>query len=295
MSPIRRFAQRHPVLSYYALVFGISWGGMMMIVAQTGIPGRPEDVERLFMYALAALFAGPSISGLVMTGLVSGRAGLRDLLVRMTHWRVAPKWWAAALLTGPVLVAAVLFGLSLYSAEFTPGVLTTDDPVSLLVLGIGAGLIGGGLLEELGWTGFVVPVLRQRYGILVTGLIVGVLWGVWHLLIAFWASRGLAGEASLGGFIAGFVAFYFVALPAYRVLLVWLYDHTASLLLVMLMHAVLSASTVILQPLAASGHLTWNLLLGVALWGVVAGIVLRARGAFSQPSTQAPVARVWRG
>jgi hypothetical protein len=45
MSPVRRFAQRHPVLSYYALVFGISWGGMMMIVAQTGIPGRPEDVE----------------------------------------------------------------------------------------------------------------------------------------------------------------------------------------------------------------------------------------------------------
>jgi uncharacterized protein len=135
-------------------------------------------------------------------------------------------------------------------------------------------------------------VLRQRYGILVTGLTVGVLWGVWHLLIAFWASRGLAGEASLGGFIAGFAAFYFVALPAYRVLLVWLYDHTASLLLVMLMHAVLSASTVILQPLTASGHFTWNLLLGVALWGVVAGIVLRARGAFSQPSTQAPVARV---
>jgi uncharacterized protein len=278
MSPIRRFAQRYPVLSFYALVFAISWGGILILVAPTGIPGRPEDVDRLFMLTLAALFAGPSISGLVMTALVGGRAGLRDLLDRLLRWRVGAKWWAAALLTGPVLVAAVLFGLSLYSPDFTPGLLTTEDRVGLLILGLGAGLIGGGLLEELGWTGFAVPTLRQRYGTFATGLIVGVLWGVWHLLIAFWASRGLAGEASLGGFIAGFLAFYFVALPAYRVLMVWFYDQTTSLLLMMLMHAVLSASTVVLGPLAAHGHFTWNFLLGVALWGVVAVIAVAKSG-----------------
>jgi uncharacterized protein len=91
-----------------------------------------------------------------------------------------------------------------------------------------------------------------------------VLWGVLHLHIAFWASPGLAGEASLAGFIAGFVAFYFVALPAYRVLMVWFYDHTTSLLLAMLMHAALSASTIVLQPVSAHGQFTWNVLLGAA-------------------------------
>jgi membrane protease YdiL (CAAX protease family) len=242
------------------------------------------------MYALAALFAGPSIAGLVTTALVDGRAGLRDLLARLLRWRVGAGWWAAALLTGPVLVAAVLFGLSLYSPDFTPGVLTTDDRIGLLILGLGGGLIGGGLLEELGWTGFAVPTLRQRYGTLATGLIVGVLWGVWHLLIAFWASRGLAGEAPLGEFIAGFVAFYFVALPAYRVLLVWCYDRTTSLLLVMLMHAMLSAGTIILQPIAAHGHFTWNLLLGLALWGVVAVIAAVKRGGLSRGPAQPAVA-----
>jgi hypothetical protein len=216
-----------------------------------------------------------------MTALVSGKAGLRELLARGLRWRVSPAWWAAALLTGPALVAAVLFGLSLYSADFVPGLLTTNNKLALVIFGLAWGLVGGGLLEELGWTGFAVPTLRERYGALTTGLIVGVLWGTWHLLIAFWASRGLAGEAPLVGFIGGFLAFYFVALPAYRVLMVWLYDHTRSLLLVMLMHAVLSASTLILQPAAARGQFTWNFLLGAALWAVVAGLAALRQGELS--------------
>jgi uncharacterized protein len=199
MSAIRAFAQRHPVLSYYALVFAISWGGILILVAPGGIPGEPEDVARLFPFTLAALFAGPSVAGVVMTALVSGRAGLRELLARIGRWRVSAAWWAAALLTGPVLVAAVLFGLSLYSPDFTPGLLTAEDKLGLVIFGLGWGLVGGGLLEELGWTGFAVPTLRRRHSALTTGLVVGLLWGVWHLLIAFWASRGLAGRGVAGG------------------------------------------------------------------------------------------------
>jgi len=121
-----------------------------------------------------------------------------------------------------------------------------------------------------------VPTLRRRYSAVTTGLIVGLLWGTWHVLIAVWASSGLAGGTSLTEFIAGFLAFYFVALPAYRVLMVWVYDHTASLLVAMGMHAVLSASTIVLQPLSAQGQFTWNFLLGAALWAVV-GVVTRVR------------------
>jgi hypothetical protein len=136
--------------------------------------------------------------------------------------------------------------------------------------------VGGGLLEELGSTGFAVPMLRRRYSVLTTGLIVGLLWGTWHMLIAVCASRGLAGEASLTGFIAGSLALYFGALPAYRVLMVWSYDHTATLLVAMLMHAALSASTIVLQPLSAHEQFTRNVLLGAALWAVVA-VVTRVR------------------
>jgi uncharacterized protein len=164
MSAVRTFARRHPVLSYYALVFTISWGGILILVAPSGIPGEPEHVARLFPFTLAALFAGPSVAGVAMTLLVSGKAGLREMRARLLRWRVGARWWAAALLTGPVLVAAVLFGLFLYSAEFVPGLLTTEDKLGLVIFGLGWGVVGGGLLEELGWTGFAVPVLRQRYG-----------------------------------------------------------------------------------------------------------------------------------
>jgi len=50
------------------------------------------------------------------------------------------------------------------------------------------------LLEELGWTGFAMPRLRLRYAVLGTGLIVGGLWGAWHLPINYWASGVTSGE-----------------------------------------------------------------------------------------------------
>ena len=275
---IRAFIRRYPVLTFYALVFAISWGGLLILVGPSRIPGTPEDVERLFPIALVVLFAGPSIAGVLMTGFVSGRTGLRDLLSRLLRWRVRGRWYATALLSGPLLVAAVLFALSLVSPIFLPGIVTTDDKVVLLLLGLSWGLIGGGLLEELGWTGFVVPGLRRRYSALATGLIVGLLWGTWHFLIAFWASRALAGELSLTIFVAGFLAFYMVALPAYRVLMVWVYDRTSSLLVAMLMHAFLSASTLIFQPQATAGHVTWNLVLAAALWVIVVVVAVAKRG-----------------
>jgi hypothetical protein len=120
---------------------------------------------------------------------------------------------------------------------------------------------------------------------------VGLLWGAWHFLIAFWASSSLSGERSLAIFVAGFLVFYVGALPAYRVLMVWVYDHTGSLLVAMLMHASLSASTLILQPLATGvPYLTWNLVLATALWVVVAAVAVAIRGQISRPPLQTQVA-----
>jgi uncharacterized protein len=67
-------------------------------------------------------------------------------------------------------------------------------------MGIAVGL-GAGFFEELGWTGFAIPRMRLRYGILSTGLIVGVLWGAWHFLMNFWASGVTSGELSLAIFV----------------------------------------------------------------------------------------------
>jgi membrane protease YdiL (CAAX protease family) len=273
MTAIQAFIKRHPVLIYYALVFAISWGGILILIGPGGIPGTTEQVERLMPFVLLALFAGPSVAGILMTGLVYGKAGYRDLVSRLLRWRVGARWYAVALVFAPLLVAAVLLALSLLSPEFLPGILITSDKASLLLFGIAWGLIGGGFLEELGWTGFAVPTFRRRSGVFATGLMVGLLWGAWHFLIAFWASSSLSEEQSLVIFVAGFLVFYVGALPAYRVLMVWVYDHTESLLVAMLMHASLSASTLILQPLTTGApYLVWNLVLAAVLWLVVAAV-----------------------
>jgi hypothetical protein len=60
MKTIRTFLKRHPVLAYYALVFAISWGGLLIVVGgPSGIPATPEQVETPFPFALLAMFAAP--------------------------------------------------------------------------------------------------------------------------------------------------------------------------------------------------------------------------------------------
>jgi hypothetical protein len=287
MKTIRSFIKRHPVLSYCAMVFAISWGGILLVVGlgPGGMPATKEQVGTLMPFMLLALFAGPSVAGILMTGLVYGRAGFRNLLARMARWKVGARWYAVALLTAPLLVTATLLALSLTSPEFLPGIFTSDEKVRLLLFGIGWGLVGGGLLEELGWTGFAVPtLLRQRHGVLTTGLFVGVLWGLWHFLISFWASGTISGALSLAGFLPA-ALFYVGSLPAYRVLMVWVYDRTGeSMLVAMLMHASFSASILIQQPLglALVPGLAWNLLLAAALWIVVGGVALAQGGHLSR-------------
>lgn len=74
-----------------------------------------------------------------------------------------------------------------------------------------------------------------------------------------------------------------LALPAFRLLMVWLYEHTGSLLLSMLMHAAFSAGTLILQPQSTAGYLTWNAVLAGALWAIAAGLVVAMRGNVHHP------------
>ena len=221
MTAIKAFITRHSVLTYYALTFALSWGSVLIVVGPGGILGTKELSEALLPFVYLAMLIGPSVAGILLTGLVDGRAGFREFLSRLLRWRVGARWYAVALLTTPLLAASVLFALLLTSPVFLPGIFASDDKASLLLSGIAVGLVAG-IFEELGWTGFATPGLRLRYGVLTTGLIVGVLWGAWHFLVAFWGSGNFSGAFSLPLFLPQFL-FYVGVLPAYRVLMVWVY------------------------------------------------------------------------
>jgi hypothetical protein len=224
------------------------------------------------------LLAGPMIAGPVMTGLVHGRPGFRQFFSRLLAWKAAPRWYWVALLAAPLAVMLVLLPLSVLSKEYLPALFATDNRLTLLLAGIGVGLMGG-LMEETGWTGFAVPELRKRFGILTTGLVIGFVWGIWHVPVTFWASGDAVGNLSLALFWPPFV-FYMAVLPFFRVLMVWLYDKTESLLLAMLMHGSLTGSTLfVLQPAAEGKGLVFFYIILAAVMGISVFLVTRRESA----------------
>lgn len=280
--------RKHPVASYYALVFAISWGGILILLGPAGSPLSQEQSPWLPLVYLA-MFAGPGIAGIVMTAVVEGRTGFRDLLARLFTWRVGIRWYAVALLTAPVLVTAVLLALSLRSSDFLPAIVNflaadlepvTEGRAAVLLSMIGAGLVVA-VFEEVGWTGFATPALRQRHGVLATGVALGVAWGVWHFPV-FWESDTFAGGWPLVLLLARLFSF----LIPYRVLMVWVHDRTGSLLVPILMHGAIfvAPSAQAMSPLVI---VTTNLAYAAVLWAIVG--VLAVRGQLSERPTTRPM------
>ena len=269
------FFRRHSVATYYAMVFGISWGGMVAIFGPGVFLGTTViSFTEASPLAYVVYLAGPAVAGIALLALVGGRAGLRDLLSRLRTWRVPLRWYAVALLTAPILSGATGLLLSAASPMYLPAILTADDKVRLLMTGLGIGLVVS-IFEETGWTGFAIPQLRARHGLITTGSFMGVLWGLWHLPL-------FAGQAS-GSTVVPPVLYLAVLLFSwlvpYRILMVWVYDHTKSLLLLMLMHLTIDVGAFVLRP-GVSSDLTVvpsNLAFAAALWAGVALVALRGR------------------
>ncbi|WP_420630283.1 CPBP family intramembrane glutamic endopeptidase [Candidatus Leptofilum sp.] len=207
---------------------------------------------------------------MLLIGLLDGRVGFRDLLSHLIKWRVGTRWYAVALLTAPLMIITILFGLSLFSPEFQPTLFASDNKLAVVSSAILAGLAIG-FFEELGWTGFAVPRQKRHHGVLTTGLIVGVVWGAWHFL-PFWESNTFSATFPLLLLLGQLFSW----LPPYRILMVWVYDRTESLFVSVLMHASLMASLTALVPAGLSGVtlLTWILTWAAALWIIVAVVAL---------------------
>jgi hypothetical protein len=292
VSTVRSLVQRFPVASYAGLTFALSWGAVLIVIGgPAGIPADAERLEALLPLVVLGLTAGPIVAGMALTGLVRGAAGYATFLERARRWRAGFGWYAVALLAAPLLAAVTLGALSLASPVFSPGIVTSPDRVALFVGAIAAGLIGG-LLEEPGWTGFAVPEMRRRHGLFATGLLVGALWGGWHLIVAAWGSGTATGAFSLALF-GSQLLFYFGVLPAFRVLMVWTFERTDSLPVAMLMHASLTGSVLFVfmpEEIGPGGLAAWYLALTLATWVLVAWLAfLRGRRASSPARTSRAV------
>jgi uncharacterized protein len=130
MTSIKVFIKSHPLLSYFALPFAISWSAILIAVGlgPGGFSATPQQFQMAVPYAVPAMVLGPGVAGILLTGLLYGRAGLREFRSRLLKWRVGARWYAVALLTAPLLILGVM--LSLISSEFLPA---SSSPATRLV------------------------------------------------------------------------------------------------------------------------------------------------------------------
>jgi uncharacterized protein len=252
MSAILDLVKRHPLVTFFILAYALSWWAWILYAL--GLFGGP-----------IASF-GPFLAALVVLALTEGKAGVWGLLRRMVRWRVAPGWYALALLLPVVLtsIAAalnVLLGAQPPSAGQLgawPGVLSTFAFV-LLIPG------AGGAWEEPGWRGYAVPRLQHGRSALVASLILGVLIAGWHLPLM----------------VTGEVHYSDIVLIMAAVIVVnWVFNNArGSVLIVMLLHAANNAvSGSFFSPMfsgADSVRQSWLLAL---VWAVAAGLLVAIAG-----------------
>jgi uncharacterized protein len=252
MDGIKSLVKHHPLVTYFVLAYALTWvlAPLLTISLLLGVVG-------LLM---------PAVAAIVVTAFTEGRPGVKTLLQRLKLWRVGLRWYVVALGL-PVLLSAAVVALSVLlgapaQVEFSP--------VSLLTMVVFVLVVG----EEIGWRGYALPKLLQTHSAVTASLILGVLWGGWHLPTFFIAGSP---QASIP-----FIAFLLFTTGA-SVLFTWLYLHTGgSLLIATLFHGAINSFGFVntaLDP-ASRWWLTGAVYIAAAvLVSIVAGLNLGRRPA----------------
>lgn len=238
MSTTIAFLKRHSLSMGILLMFAFTWP---IDLAYSGM--LPFQVPFLVYLFLGWGFVAASV---MMTGLTLGKEAVLTLLKRYLIWRVSWKWFLVAFLLQPLLIA-----LGVFANALVTGVAPDfSEVMAYQIFGKSATLwlyivpfflidfICNG--EEIGWRGYVLPRLQARNSALISTLIVGVVWGFWHLpkFLSHWNT------VSFAWFMAHTMAAAFVY--------TWVYNGTrGSLLLVTILHASANTAGVFL-PMAST-------------------------------------------
>jgi membrane protease YdiL (CAAX protease family) len=221
--------------AFFVLAFGLSWAFWVPFAffappASSVLSGGGGGSPVLLLQLLGNF--GPSAAAIVLLAFSGGRRELWALLKRLLPHRAPPMLYALVLFVPFVTLLPGLLYASLFANFSDVGLVLGGLLPALLI-----GLLISGPGEELGWRGYALPRLQAAYGPLVASLLIGVVWGMWHLPIWLWSSS--SGGAA---FVAEFTLFV-VGLSAFSVIFTWVYNHAgASMWMVVLLHAAVTAS-----------------------------------------------------
>ena len=239
--------QRHPLVAYFALAYLITWTCQFAAFALASADGVGLENEDNFLHFADLLTLdlpaerlvplllfnvgqfGPFISAFLLTGLLYGGVGVRDLALRIVRWRVAPFWYVVVIAL-PLLLATVALAVAFATSGFQLPTLSPALAWGSLLGFLLYVIVFNGLAEEPGWRGFALPHLQARYSADRSSWILGPLWGVWHLpfLVFLNLSQPFAVIPLLFALILGIVGWTIVN--------TWIYNSTRSVLVMVLLH-----------------------------------------------------------
>jgi len=167
-------------------------------------------------WAIALFLVGgfvPSLLAIFLTWKKEGTAGLRHLGRRIVQVNIGWRWYLAAVLVVILATMGQLVIISLMGQAFdmTLFVAQLGNFLPLLIL--------GPLSEEIGWRGYALGKLQTRWNALISSLIIGLVWALWHLPLFMMVG---ASQHELGIPFIGFL----VSLMASSILYTWLYNNT---------------------------------------------------------------------
>jgi uncharacterized protein len=221
MNKLTSWIKRHQIVVFFILTFAITWGigafAIFFPVQFRALFGEISDTHPLYYIAVAA----PTISASILALALEGWHGLGDLYRRIVRWRFGIQWYAL------VLVGLPLFGWLVTRLTGSHPLKDFSTPALLLALLFNL-LVTGPLGEELGWRGYALPRLLQRFSPFKASLILGLIWGIWHLP-SFYVSAMVQARLSLPLFLLNALCLSFLAS--------WLFMNTGgSVLITVLLH-----------------------------------------------------------
>ncbi len=196
------------LFSFLALTFGLTWGIAALlfmfydqIVAVFGELSMTNPVFILLVYS-------PGIAGVFLVWRHYGLKGLRSFFQRLTLWRAPVLWWLFLIVGIPLIV---------YAGAAMKG--TINDPFPFtpwykLFPAMGIALFIGPI-EEFGWRGVALPLLQRKFAPFWSGLILGCIWGVWHIP-SFLGSGTVQSGWDFGPFFVGIVAMSIIMTPLFN-------------------------------------------------------------------------------
>ncbi|MGP3931167.1 CPBP family intramembrane glutamic endopeptidase [Nonomuraea sp. KM88] len=229
---VRGFMRSRPVISFFVLANLLSWVAWApYVLSNNGLGILDFSFPTLlgttqFTGVLPGAYLGPVFAAYLVTRVADGKEGVRRWVRRMTRWRVSWIWYLGTALGVPAAVIVTGFALSDEDIHMPPVAALVAYVPGLLIQ-----MATTGLAEEPGWRDFALPRMQRRLGPLGATVVLGPLWGVWHLplFLSEWGGWPDVTRLRIGEFVAFAVVF--------SVVVTWVFNRTGqSLPLVMLLH-----------------------------------------------------------